>query len=230
MNRILPAFFLAVLIHALLLTADKNRLIHSVSPVHREEVIAMQLVERVKPSPPVARPPVKPLPKPEKKKVKKRKLIKRKTAKIKPLKKIPTPTPPKVSQSIVKENTALSDTPPVKANENPPASSVKSNETVKVASFSAPAVVMAMPRYSENSPPAYPPMARKRGYEGRVILEVFVKTDGRVGDLRVFESSRHKLLDHAAVKAVKEWLFEPGRKGEETVAMWVRVPLDFRLQ
>ena len=90
-------------------------------------------------------------------------------------------------------------------------------------------VVMATPRYSDNPPPAYPAIARKRRYEGTVIVDVFVREDGRVGDLRIAESSTHKLLDRSAVKAIKSWHFEPGRQGNRTIAMWVRVPVRFAL-
>jgi protein TonB len=91
-------------------------------------------------------------------------------------------------------------------------------------------VVMATPRYNHNPPPAYPTIARKRGYEGTVLLDVFVKTDGRVGKLRIAASSNYITLDRSAMKAVQRWQFEPGRKADEVVAMWVRVPVAFRLQ
>lgn len=91
-------------------------------------------------------------------------------------------------------------------------------------------VVMATPRYSDNPPPAYPSIARNRGYEGTVVLQVFVREDGSVGDLKVGESSSHRMLDRSAVKAVSRWQFEPGMQAGKTVAMWVRVPVKFSLQ
>jgi protein TonB len=88
----------------------------------------------------------------------------------------------------------------------------------------------AKPLYRKNPPPKYPRLARKRGYEGTVILEVLVDTRGRVGDLRVLESSGYKVLDRAASKSVKDWLFEPGKRGEEKVEMWVKIPLRFQIE
>jgi periplasmic protein TonB len=38
------------------------------------------------------------------------------------------------------------------------------------------------------------------------------------------------MLDRAAMRAVKDWMFEPARQGEEKVDMWVKVPLTFRLK
>jgi protein TonB len=90
-------------------------------------------------------------------------------------------------------------------------------------------IQMAYPRYQLNSPPAYPHLARKRAQEGTVILQVLVNRDGRVGDLVIDVSSNFTLLDRAAITAVRKWSFEPGRRGEERVPMWVRVPVTFKL-
>jgi len=89
---------------------------------------------------------------------------------------------------------------------------------------------MAYPRYQSNTPPAYPGLARKRGQEGTVILQVLVNEQGRVDDLEIETSSGYTSLDRAAVSSVKKWNFEPGRRGEERIAMWVRVPLTFKLK
>jgi protein TonB len=89
---------------------------------------------------------------------------------------------------------------------------------------------MAYPRYQLNTPPTYPGLARKRGQEGTVILQVLVNREGRVDDLKIETSSNLTLLDRAAVTAVQKWRFEPGRRGEERVPMWVRVPVTFKLK
>jgi protein TonB len=89
---------------------------------------------------------------------------------------------------------------------------------------------MAYPRYQLNAPPTYPALARKRGQKGTVILQVLVNKNGRVEDLMIDTSSNFALLDSAALKAVRKWSFEPGRRGEEKEAMWVRVPVTFKLK
>jgi TonB family protein len=91
-------------------------------------------------------------------------------------------------------------------------------------------IQLAYPRYQLNVPPVYPGLARKRGQEGKVILQVLVNREGRVDDLEIDDSSGHSLLDRAAETAVRKWLFEPGKKGEEKVQMWVRVPVFFKLK
>jgi protein TonB len=92
------------------------------------------------------------------------------------------------------------------------------------------AVVKAAPRYDVNPPPVYPAIARQRGYEGTVVLEVYVGEDGQVSELHVVRSSKYRLLDRAAMKAVKRWQFQPGKRADQPLAMWVRVPINFRLQ
>jgi protein TonB len=62
------------------------------------------------------------------------------------------------------------------------------------------------------------------------MLRVHVLIDGQVGDVVVQESAGHPDLDQAAADAVRQWRFEPGRRGEEAVAMWVLLPVEFRLK
>jgi protein TonB len=87
-----------------------------------------------------------------------------------------------------------------------------------------------MPIYKSNPAPDYPAVARRRGFEGTVILEALVNRDGRVTDLRLLQSSGHAVLDQAALSSVKGWVFDPARRGEEAVEMWVRIPIRFRLR
>ncbi|MGW8324875.1 MAG: energy transducer TonB, partial [Desulfobacterales bacterium] len=88
----------------------------------------------------------------------------------------------------------------------------------------------AIPIYRSNPSPKYPRIARIRGYQGNVLLDVLVNKDGKVHDLKIFKSSGYPLLDNAATSTVKHWLFEPGMIGDEKVDMWVRVPIRFELK
>lgn len=101
----------------------------------------------------------------------------------------------------------------------------------KIASISPVKVVReASPAYKDNPRPRYPKRAKRRGYEGTVVLEVLVDRSGRVKELRILTSSGHPVLDRAALKSVNGWLFEPGMVGDEKVDMWVRVPVRFELR
>jgi len=87
----------------------------------------------------------------------------------------------------------------------------------------------AVPRYGDNVRPAYPPLARLRGYQGVVVLFVEVLVDGRVGQVGIRRSAGHEILDRAALEAVRTWRFEPGRKEGRAVTMSVEVPVRFVL-
>ncbi len=88
----------------------------------------------------------------------------------------------------------------------------------------------ARPLYRSNPPPEYPALARRRGYQGHVILEVLISSTGNVVDLRVLSSSGYPTLDRAAKSSVKHWIFEPGMRGQEKIEMWVRIPIRFELK
>jgi protein TonB len=88
----------------------------------------------------------------------------------------------------------------------------------------------AMPVYQRNQHPSYPVMAKQRGHEGQILLQVLVNTEGAVSELKIKQSSGHSSLDTAALAAVKNWLFTPATEGGRAVSMWVDVPIEFRLK
>lgn len=87
----------------------------------------------------------------------------------------------------------------------------------------------AMPRYRDNRPPFYPGAARQRGYEGDVLISAEVRSDGRIGAIRVKRSSGYASLDDAALDAVRVWRFEPARRMGAAVDAWVEIPIRFKL-
>ena len=87
----------------------------------------------------------------------------------------------------------------------------------------------AKPAYRSNPSPKYPRIARIRGFQGNVLLDVLVNADGKVDDVKIFKSSGYPVLDRSAKSTVKQWLFEPGKIGKRKVDMWVRVPIRFEL-
>ena len=89
------------------------------------------------------------------------------------------------------------------------------------------------PKYSggglSNAPPPYPYLARRRGQEGRVVLLVQVSAAGDALAVRLRDSSGHRLLDQAALEAVKAWRFIPASRLGRPVAGSVAVPVSFKL-
>lgn len=78
--------------------------------------------------------------------------------------------------------------------------------------------------------PSYPVAPRRLGVQGTTLLRVHVLADGRIGDVLVERSAGHPDLDDAATDAVKRWRFDPARRGSEAVAMWVLLPVEFKLR
>ena len=78
--------------------------------------------------------------------------------------------------------------------------------------------------------PSYPTVPRRLGIEGTTMLRVHVLEDGRIAEVTVERSAGHPDLDQAAVESVRRWRFEPARRGEEKVPMWVRIPVEFTLR
>lgn len=87
----------------------------------------------------------------------------------------------------------------------------------------------AKPNYKLNPKPVYPQMARRRGYEGMVLLRVLVLEDGKVGKIELAGPSGYSVLDESALDAVKDWVFIPGRRGGKDISSWVEVPIQYRL-
>lgn len=87
-----------------------------------------------------------------------------------------------------------------------------------------------IPFYKTNPSPPYPEIARRRGYEGTVLLSVVVAVDGSVSELTVQQSSGYSILDRAAMKTVVRWKFEPARRMGIPVPLRVEIPVRFVLK
>ena len=69
---------------------------------------------------------------------------------------------------------------------------------------------------SINNPhPPYPFIARKKGFEGKLILEVLVNEDGSVKSTSIRESSGYEILDTVSKETVEKWTFIPAKKWGE---------------
>lgn len=84
--------------------------------------------------------------------------------------------------------------------------------------------------YLRNPPPAYPPLSRRLGEEGRVVLRVLVSPGGEAAEVQLRSSSGYARLDEAAREIVRRWKFVPAKRGEHPVAAWVLIPVSFKLE
>jgi TonB family protein len=77
--------------------------------------------------------------------------------------------------------------------------------------------------------PTYTDEARRQAIEGDVLLEIVVRRDGSVGNVRV----RRTLgagLEQRAIDAVRQWRFSPAKKGGVPVDVVVDVAVEFKLR
>ena len=77
--------------------------------------------------------------------------------------------------------------------------------------------------------PEYTEEARRLGLAGDVVLEIVVRHDGTVGDVKVM----HGLgggLDRRAIDAVRQWRFAPARRFGTPVDVLVEVAVEFKLR
>ncbi|HEY6000359.1 MAG TPA: energy transducer TonB, partial [bacterium] len=69
----------------------------------------------------------------------------------------------------------------------------------------------------------YPPIAKRNGWEGRVLVEMHLHLDGSLAAVRLVAGSGYAVLDEATITAVKDASpFPP-------IAGTVTVPVEYRL-
>jgi TonB family protein len=77
--------------------------------------------------------------------------------------------------------------------------------------------------------PTYTDEARRRAIEGDVLLEIIVRRDGSVGNVRVTRTLGAG-LEQKAIDAVRQWRFVPAKKGGVPVDVVVDVAVEFKLR
>ena len=108
------------------------------------------------------------------------------------------------------------------------------------------------PRLVKQVQPGYTPAAKAARIQGWVVVSAVVREDGRVGDVRILATQLWQYLgpaaknigpvvllsadevarlglDKQAVTAVSQWVFEPGTKDGEPVAVRLLIELTFAL-
>jgi len=77
--------------------------------------------------------------------------------------------------------------------------------------------------------PDYTDEARRRGVEGDVVLEIVVRANGSVSDVKVLQGLGAG-LDQRAADAVRQWRFSPARRFGSPVDVIVEVAVEFKLR
>ena len=226
MDRRIPIVAAVVGFHLLALwalhTGLLRRAVEMVIPV---QVLA-ELIEApqpvVAPAPPVPpppqpaprQPPPKPLPKPTPRPA---------PAPMAPA--TPDPAPPLAAAITL---------PPVTSG----APSTATAPSVAEVSSPAPTAAPAPPRvdlpsssadYLNNPPPPYPPLSKRMGEQGQVVVRARIEVNGTASQAEIRTSSGFERLDRAALETVKRWRYVPGKRGGVPEAMWFNIPIRFVL-
>lgn len=140
----------------------------------------------------------------------------------------PLPTPEKPKIPLPKA--PASERAPQVEQHNPPQETPVVEPTKPAEPSTAPVVPPQADASQLNNPaPLYPAQSRRLRETGVVILEVLVKADGSLGDLRLKTSSGYDRLDESALRAVKSWRFVPAKRGNEAIDFWYELPIEFSL-
>jgi len=84
--------------------------------------------------------------------------------------------------------------------------------------------------YLQNPKPAYPPISKRLGEQGKVVVRVLIGVDGVAQRAEIRQSSGFDRLDQAALTTVQRWRYVPGKRGGVAEAMWFNVPINFVLE
>jgi periplasmic protein TonB len=143
------------------------------------------------------------------------------------------PPPPQPEKPIPKPKIPLPKAPPSEraVASEPEPTPVPVQETEKPAEPTPAPVIPPQADASQlnNPAPAYPQTSRRLKEEGVVLLEILVKADGSLGEMRLKKSSGYTRLDEAAQNAVKKWHFVPAKRGGEAIDYWYELPIEFSL-
>ncbi|MCJ7554169.1 MAG: energy transducer TonB [Ignavibacteriaceae bacterium] len=83
--------------------------------------------------------------------------------------------------------------------------------------------------YSIQSKIKYPEIAKRAGIEGNVYVQAFIDENGNVANAKIIKGIGSG-CDEAALDAVKQTKFKPGRQKGKPVKVQVSIPIAFKLQ
>ncbi|HIF9396756.1 energy transducer TonB [Photobacterium damselae] len=248
-TRYVIAGAVSVIIHGLILSAVPSQNAIAMPIGNQIAPVSLNLVTApIAPPPPaqdVAKAEVKP-----QKSVKKTQQIEQKTA-VKKLVKKTTPTK-KAAKKVANKTTKTKkaeqkpvvknrDSKPVKSATKPQPQSKPKNETSQVANTAnnkkaqlssgtqSPELVSRPTFATRPGPVSYPRLAKRRGIQGQVMVEIWIDPKGKQIKQKVISSSGTEILDQAALTAIKKWKFSSHIVDGQAIAHRVHIPVRFQL-
>jgi periplasmic protein TonB len=93
----------------------------------------------------------------------------------------------------------------------------------------SPAKLDRIPRATVQRSPDYPASMKQDGIKGSVVVEFVVNTEGHVVQAEVIRSTHREFVE-PALRAVRSWQFEPGKRNGVAVRFRMAVPIEFGLE
>ena len=84
--------------------------------------------------------------------------------------------------------------------------------------------------YLNNAPPPYPPLSKRLGEQGKVIVRALIEINGSAIKAEIRTSSGYERLDQTALQTVMKWRYIPGKRAGVPEAMWFNIPINFVLE
>jgi len=133
------------------------------------------------------------------------------------------------------EPSATALTPVVEADHNRAPSSIVSPSAAPaaVAPPTPPARLMLPSSdadYLQNPRPVYPPVSKRMGEQGQVVIRTLIGSDGSAQQAQIKHSSGFDRLDQAAMATALRWKYVPGKRAGVAEAMWFDMPFNWVLQ
>lgn len=84
--------------------------------------------------------------------------------------------------------------------------------------------------YLNNPKQPYPPVSRRMGEQGKVVIRALIGADGVAQEATIQQSSGFDRLDQAALATALRWRYVPGKRAGVAETMWFNVPFLFVLE
>ncbi len=148
-----------------------------------------------------------------------------------------SPTPlavatPTQQPSILAPTSVAPPTPANNTNDKAPSNAAATVASNAVAAPAAPKLELPSSDadYLNNPKPPYPPVSRRMGEQGKVVIRTLIGTDGLAQEATIQQSSGFDRLDQAALATARKWRYVPGKRAGVAEAMWFNVPFTFVLE
>lgn len=159
----------------------------------------------------------------------------------------PVPTPPTLLKTAAAEALApvplaVADTHPTPPSAITPANAPVNAPPAATTSAARPAPATAAPPivkvelpssdadYLNNPKLPYPPMSKRLGEQGKVVVHTLIGADGVPQKADIKQSSGFDRLDQAALATALRWRYVPGKRAGVAETMWFNVPFSFVLE